>query len=57
MAKYISPNCGQCHIIKLILNKFIDEYERGIHSIKVNIKINPKIAHNVQFMGTTTVYF
>lgn len=57
MAKYISPNCGQCHIIKLISNKFIDEYERGIYSIEVDIKINPEIAQNVQVRGTTTVHF
>lgn len=57
MAKYISPNCGQCHIIKLISNKFIDDHERGIHSIEVDIKINPKIAQNVHVMVTTTVHF
>ncbi|XTZ10549.1 MAG: FAD-dependent oxidoreductase [cyanobacterium endosymbiont of Rhopalodia yunnanensis] len=57
IAKYISPNCGQCHIIKLISNEFIYEYERGIHSIAVDIKINPKIYQNVQVMGTTTVHF
>lgn len=57
MAKYISPNGGKCHITKLILNKFIDDNERGIHSIEVDIKINPKIAQNIHAMENTNVHF
>ncbi|XLQ11736.1 MAG: hypothetical protein KPI85_00895 [cyanobacterium endosymbiont of Epithemia adnata isolate EadnSB Bon19] len=43
------------HIIKLIVNKFVDEYEEKIHPIEVDIEINPKIFQNSQVMGTTTV--
>lgn len=53
--KSIFLNYDQYHIIKLILNRFITEYEGEIFITIIDIAVNPKITQNVHVMVTSTV--
>jgi len=57
MVKYISPNCGPCHMLKPMLDKVVDEYEGKIHFVEIDIEQDQDIAENAQVIGTPTVQF
>lgn len=57
MVKYVSPTCGPCKTLKPILNKVVDEYERQIHFVEIDIAAEPEIAQMGQVIGTPTIQF
>jgi thioredoxin reductase (NADPH) len=52
---YTSPTCGPCHSLKPILSKVVDEFDRKIHYIQIDIEADPDIAENAGITGTPTV--
>ncbi|KAJ7549250.1 hypothetical protein O6H91_07G046200 [Diphasiastrum complanatum] len=54
---YTSPTCGPCRTLKPILNKVIDEFEKEIHFVEIDIEEDPEIAEAGGVMGTPFVQF
>eukprot|EP00249_Psilotum_nudum_P013653 c24441_g1_i1 orf=77-1750(+) len=54
---YTSPTCGPCRTLKPILNKVIDEYEKDVHLVEIDIEEDPEIAEAAGIMGTPCVQF
>lgn len=55
MVCYTSPTCGPCRTLKPILNKIVDEYDRKIHFVDIDIEQDPEIAEAAGVNGTPTV--
>ncbi|KAF0907346.1 hypothetical protein E2562_015845 [Oryza meyeriana var. granulata] len=54
---YTSPTCGPCRTLKPILNKVIDEYNKHVHFVEIDIEEDPEIAEAAGIMGTPCVQF
>ncbi|MED6182189.1 hypothetical protein PIB30_026177 [Stylosanthes scabra] len=54
---YTSPTCGPCRTLKPILGKVIDEYDKNVHYIEIDIEEDPEIAEAAGIMGTPCVQF
>eukprot|EP00897_Mesotaenium_endlicherianum_P004194 jgi/Mesen1/3802/ME000206S02982 len=54
---YTSPTCGPCRSLKPILNKVIDEYDKHLHWVEIDIEEDPEIAEAAGIMGTPVVQF
>lgn len=54
---YTSPTCGPCRTLKPILTKVIDEFEKSIHFVEIDIEEDPEIAEAAGIMGTPYVQF
>ncbi|KAH7295043.1 hypothetical protein KP509_27G030200 [Ceratopteris richardii] len=54
---YTSPTCGPCRTLKPMLNKVIDEYEKELHFVEIDIEEDPEIAEAAGIMGTPCVQF
>ncbi|CAO2831704.1 unnamed protein product [Amaranthus hypochondriacus] len=54
---YTSPTCGPCRTLKPILNKVIDEYNKNVHFVEIDIEEDPEIAEAAGIMGTPCVQF
>ncbi|KAL6657108.1 hypothetical protein ACP70R_004888 [Stipagrostis hirtigluma subsp. patula] len=54
---YTSPTCGPCRTLKPILSKVIDEYEKYVHLVEIDIEEDPEIAEAAGIMGTPCVQF
>jgi thioredoxin reductase (NADPH) len=57
IVKYVAPTCGPCRALKPILDKVIDEYEKKVHFVEIDIDAEPEIAEMGQVMGTPTIQF
>ncbi len=57
VVKYASPQCGPCHTLKPILNKVVDEFDRKIHFVEIDIEQDPEIAEAAGVIGTPTIQF
>lgn len=54
---YTSPTCGPCRTLKPILGKVVDEYEKDLHLVEIDIEEDPEIAEAAGIMGTPCVQF
>lgn len=54
---YTSPTCGPCRTLKPILGKVVDEYEKDLHLVEIDIEEDPEIAEAADIMGTPCVQF
>ncbi|XP_020600305.1 thioredoxin reductase NTRC [Phalaenopsis equestris] len=54
---YTSPTCGPCRTLKPILSKVIDEFEKDVHYVEIDIEEDPEIAEAAGIMGTPCVQF
>eukprot|EP00850_Spirogloea_muscicola_P007900 SM000041S15459 [mRNA] locus=s41:262828:266347:+ [translate_table: standard] len=54
---YTSPTCGPCRSLKPMLNKVIDEFDKDVHFIEIDIEEDPEIAEAAGVMGTPVVHF
>jgi thioredoxin reductase (NADPH) len=52
---YTSPTCGPCKRLKPMLNTVLDEYEKSIHYVEIDIAEDPEIAESAGIMGTPCV--
>lgn len=52
---YTSPTCGPCRTLKPILGKVIDEYEKELHFVEIDIEEDQEIAAAADIMGTPCV--
>ncbi|NJM00169.1 MAG: thioredoxin-disulfide reductase [Synechococcaceae cyanobacterium SM2_3_2] len=57
MVKYTSPTCGPCHTLKPMLDKLVEEFEGQIHTVEVDITVDPDIAEAGGVTGTPTIQF
>lgn len=57
MVKYSSPTCGPCHTLKPILNRVVDEFEKQIHYVEIDIEVDGEIAEAAGIVGTPTIQF
>ncbi|XP_049400691.1 NADPH-dependent thioredoxin reductase 3-like [Solanum stenotomum] len=54
---YTSPTCGPCRTLKPILSKVIDEFDKDVHLVEIDITEDPEIAEAAEIMGTPCVQF
>ncbi|TMW98665.1 hypothetical protein EJD97_003655 [Solanum chilense] len=54
---YTSPTCGPCRTLKPILSKVIDEFDKDVHLVEIDITEDPEIAEAAGIMGTPCVQF
>ncbi|KAJ8534188.1 hypothetical protein K7X08_007512 [Anisodus acutangulus] len=54
---YTSPTCGPCRTLKPILSKVIDEFDKHVHLVEIDITEDPEIAEAAGIMGTPCVQF
>ncbi|KAK1278355.1 Thioredoxin reductase NTRC [Acorus gramineus] len=54
---YTSPTCGPCRTLKPILSKVIDEFDKNVHYVEIDIEEDPEIAEAAGIMGTPCVQF
>ncbi|KMZ61090.1 Thioredoxin-disulfide reductase [Zostera marina] len=54
---YTAPTCGPCRTLKPILSKVIDEYDKNVHYLEIDIEEDPEIAEAAGIMGTPCVQF
>lgn len=54
---YTSPTCGPCRTLKPILGKVIDEFDKNVHFVEIDIEEDPEIAEAAGIMGTPCVQF
>ena len=52
---YTSPTCGPCKRLKPMLSTVLDEYEKSIHYVEIDIAKDPEIAESAGIMGTPCV--
>ncbi|CAI5960046.1 unnamed protein product [Closterium sp. NIES-65] len=54
---YTSPTCGPCRTLKPMLAKVVEEFDRQIHWVEIDIEEDPEIAEAAGIMGTPVVHF
>ncbi|KAL6141396.1 hypothetical protein ACLB2K_059684 [Fragaria x ananassa] len=54
---YTAPTCGPCRTLKPILSKVIDEFDRNVHFVEIDIEEDQEIAEAAGIMGTPCVQF
>ncbi|KAH9316076.1 hypothetical protein KI387_024703, partial [Taxus chinensis] len=54
---YTAPTCGPCRSLKPFLNKVIDEFDKDVHFVEIDIEEDPEIAEAAGIMGTPYVQF
>lgn len=54
---YTSPTCGPCRTLKPILGKVVDEFDKDVHFVEIDIEEDPEIAEAAGIMGTPCVQF
>ncbi|XP_057819209.1 thioredoxin reductase NTRC isoform X2 [Cryptomeria japonica] len=54
---YTAPTCGPCRSLKPIINKVIDEFDKDVHFVEIDIEEDPEIAEAAGIMGTPYVQF
>ncbi|DBA96752.1 TPA: hypothetical protein ACH3X1_015592 [Trebouxia sp. C0004] len=52
---YTSPTCGPCRTLKPIFSKVVDEYEKQVHLVEIDIEQDPQIAEAAGVQSTPTV--
>lgn len=54
---YTSPTCGPCRTLKPMLAKVVEEYDKEVHWVEIDIEEDPEIAEAAGIMGTPVVHF
>ncbi|CAN1125423.1 NADPH-dependent thioredoxin reductase 3, partial [Linum perenne] len=54
---YTAPTCGPCRTLKPILSKVIDEFDKNVHFVEIDIEEDQEIAEAADIMGTPCVQF
>ncbi|KAL7097873.1 hypothetical protein ACP275_10G171000 [Erythranthe tilingii] len=54
---YTSPTCGPCRTLKPILSKVIEEFDKNVHFVEIDIEEDQEIAEAAGIMGTPCVQF
>ncbi|EFJ08760.1 hypothetical protein SELMODRAFT_428653 [Selaginella moellendorffii] len=54
---YTSPTCGPCRTLKPIFNKVVDEFNKEVHLVEIDIEEDPEIAEAGGVMGTPCIQF
>jgi len=54
---YTSPTCGPCRALKPMLGRLVDEYEKEMHFVEIDIVKDQEIAEAAGVTGTPTVQF
>ncbi|DBA65911.1 TPA: hypothetical protein ACH3X2_002936 [Trebouxia sp. C0005] len=52
---YTSPTCGPCRTLKPIFSKVVDEYEKQVHLVEIDIEQDPQIAEAAGVQSTPTI--
>lgn len=52
---YTSPTCGPCRTLKPIFSKVVDEYDKKVHLVEIDIEEDPKIAEAAGVQSTPTI--
>ncbi|GMH29403.1 hypothetical protein Nepgr_031246 [Nepenthes gracilis] len=54
---YTAPTCGPCRTLKPILSTVIDEFDKNVHFVEIDIEEDQEIAEAAGIMGTPCVQF
>ncbi len=57
VAKYMTPQCGPCHMLKPVLNAVVQEFAGQVQIVEIDIAAEPEIAQDAGVTGTPTLQF